>query len=180
MMALALAEDSLSKRERCDEIIDELGKLSEKMRAFMQVGLTSPWAPMLIFLFPSVDSSLPCPVTATFHAAGTIALQATCARCASVSPYDAHHLFCCIGCLVLQKQDKAMLELAAELKDANSLMFFARGNNYATALEAALKVRIRALQANPLPLPASPTATVSDCVAESPVLLLHVCFCDSC
>jgi fructoselysine-6-P-deglycase FrlB-like protein len=34
-----------------------------------------------------------------------------------------------------------MLELAAELKDANSLMFFARGNNYATALEAALKVR---------------------------------------
>jgi hypothetical protein len=38
MMALALAEDSLSKRERCDEIIDELGKLSEKMRAFMQVG----------------------------------------------------------------------------------------------------------------------------------------------
>jgi hypothetical protein len=38
MMALALAEDSLSKRERCNEIIDELGKLSEKMRAFMQVG----------------------------------------------------------------------------------------------------------------------------------------------
>ena len=41
----------------------------------------------------------------------------------------------------LQKQDKAMLELAKQLKDANSLMFFARGNNYATALEAALKVR---------------------------------------
>jgi hypothetical protein len=37
MMALALAEDSLSKRERCDEIIDELGKLSDKMRSFMQV-----------------------------------------------------------------------------------------------------------------------------------------------
>lgn len=34
-----------------------------------------------------------------------------------------------------------MLELAKQLKDANSLMFFARGNNYATALEAALKVR---------------------------------------
>lgn len=39
MMALALAEDSLSKRERCDEIIDELGKLSDKMREFMQVRL---------------------------------------------------------------------------------------------------------------------------------------------
>jgi hypothetical protein len=37
MMALALAEDSLSKRQRCDEIIDELGKLSDKMRSFMQV-----------------------------------------------------------------------------------------------------------------------------------------------
>lgn len=37
MMALALAEDSLSKRERCDEVIDELGRLSEKMREFMEV-----------------------------------------------------------------------------------------------------------------------------------------------
>jgi glucosamine--fructose-6-phosphate aminotransferase (isomerizing) len=42
----------------------------------------------------------------------------------------------------LQKQDKTMLELAKQLIDCNSLMFFARGNNYATALEAALKVRI--------------------------------------
>lgn len=42
MMALALAEDSLSKRERCDEIIDELGKLSDKMRSFMQVCGAAP------------------------------------------------------------------------------------------------------------------------------------------
>lgn len=34
-----------------------------------------------------------------------------------------------------------MATLAAQLKDTNSLLFFARGNNYATALEAALKVR---------------------------------------
>jgi glucosamine 6-phosphate synthetase-like amidotransferase/phosphosugar isomerase protein len=33
-----------------------------------------------------------------------------------------------------------MKSLAAQLKDISSLMFFARGNNYATALEAALKV----------------------------------------
>lgn len=50
----------------------------------------------------------------------------------------------CLVCLLvvapLQKQDVAMLELAKQLKDSNSLMFFARGNNYATALEAALKV----------------------------------------
>jgi glucosamine 6-phosphate synthetase-like amidotransferase/phosphosugar isomerase protein len=43
--------------------------------------------------------------------------------------------------LLLQAQDVAMKELAAQLKDSNSLLFFARGNNYATALEAALKVR---------------------------------------
>jgi fructoselysine-6-P-deglycase FrlB-like protein len=50
----------------------------------------------------------------------------------------------CLVCLLvfapLQKQDVAMLELAKQLKDSSSLMFFARGNNYATALEAALKV----------------------------------------
>jgi hypothetical protein len=37
MMALALAEDSISKRERRDEIIDELGALPGKMRDFMKV-----------------------------------------------------------------------------------------------------------------------------------------------
>lgn len=36
--------------------------------------------------------------------------------------------------------DDAMRQLAAQLKDTSSLLFFARGNNYATALEAALKV----------------------------------------
>jgi hypothetical protein len=50
---------------------------------------------------------------------------------------------CCCYCM-LQVQDVAMKELAAQLKDSNSLLFFARGNNYATALEAALKVRITA------------------------------------
>jgi hypothetical protein len=48
-----------------------------------------------------------------------------------------------------QKQDVAMLELAKQLKDSNSLMFFARGNNYATALEAALKVRAVAAAGRP-------------------------------
>lgn len=75
-MALALAEDSISKRERRDEIIDELAGLPEKMKGF------------------------------------------------------------------LKKHDVAMKQLAHQLKDCNSLLFFARGNNYATALEAALKVRL--------------------------------------
>lgn len=49
-------------------------------------------------------------------------------------------LLCAVFCVHAQKQDEAMLELAKQLIDCNSLMFFARGNNYATALEAALKV----------------------------------------
>ncbi len=39
--------------------------------------------------------------------------------------------------------DAAMKELAHTLKDETSLMFFARGYNYATALEAALKTKVR-------------------------------------
>ncbi|GFH28680.1 uncharacterized protein HaLaN_27214, partial [Haematococcus lacustris] len=41
--------------------------------------------------------------------------------------------------------DSAMRGLAAQLKDEHSLMFFARGYNYATALEAALKIKEVAL-----------------------------------
>ncbi len=36
--------------------------------------------------------------------------------------------------------DGAMRELAERLRDSHSLLFFGRGYNYATALEAALKV----------------------------------------
>ena len=39
--------------------------------------------------------------------------------------------------------DSEMQALAGQLRDAQSLLFFARGNNYATALEAALKVCAR-------------------------------------
>jgi glucosamine--fructose-6-phosphate aminotransferase (isomerizing) len=38
--------------------------------------------------------------------------------------------------------DSTMQELAQQLKGEHSLMFFARGYNYATALEAALKVKV--------------------------------------
>mmetsp|Transcript_5302 Transcript_5302/g.14779 ORF Transcript_5302/g.14779 Transcript_5302/m.14779 type:complete len:713 (-) Transcript_5302:38-2176(-) len=43
------------------------------------------------------------------------------------------------------KLDSEMVELAKELKGENSLLLFGRGNNYATALEAALKVKEVAL-----------------------------------
>ena len=50
----------------------------------------------------------------------------------------------CISCCLLLPQvlllDGAMQELANQLKDIQSMLFFARGRNYATALEAALKV----------------------------------------
>jgi len=78
MMALALAEDSITKRERRDHIIDELGQLPGKMRKVLLL-------------------------------------------------------------------DGAMQELASQLKDIQSMLFFARGRNYATALEAALKMKEVAL-----------------------------------
>lgn len=78
MMALALAEDSISKRDRRDHIIDELGELPAK-----------------------------------------------------------------VGKLLLL--DGALKQLAQLLKDRQSLLFFGRGYNYATALEAALKVKEVAL-----------------------------------
>ena len=40
-----------------------------------------------------------------------------------------------------------MMELAKELKTEQSLLVFGRGYNYATALEAALKVQFQALLA---------------------------------
>ena len=40
------------------------------------------------------------------------------------------------------KLDAKMLELAEQLKGEQSLLVFGRGYNYATALEAALKVGI--------------------------------------
>ncbi|KAG2426550.1 hypothetical protein HXX76_011775 [Chlamydomonas incerta] len=78
MMALQLAEDSISKRERRDCIIDELGQLPGKVRSTLML-------------------------------------------------------------------DGAMRELAEQLKGAGNLLFFGRGYNYATALEAALKVKEVAL-----------------------------------
>jgi len=55
-----------------------------------------------------------------------------------------------LGTLPLQVRralqlDAQMRQLAEELKDTNSLLFFGRGHNYATALEAALKVKEVAL-----------------------------------
>uniref|UniRef100_A0A7S0WPK8 glutamine--fructose-6-phosphate transaminase (isomerizing) n=1 Tax=Chlamydomonas leiostraca TaxID=1034604 RepID=A0A7S0WPK8_9CHLO len=78
MMALQLAEDSISKREKRDQIIDELGQLPGKVRTTLML-------------------------------------------------------------------DNSMRELAKHLKDEHSLMFFSRGYNYATALEAALKTKEVAL-----------------------------------
>lgn len=78
MMALQLSEDSISKRELRDKIIDELGQLPGKVRNVLML-------------------------------------------------------------------DQAMRSLAEQLKDEHSLMFFARGRNYATALEAALKAKEVAL-----------------------------------
>lgn len=73
---------------------------------------------------------------------------------ASMPEVYSHNITCCY-CPVLQVQSKRisvinalqvlrldaqMQKLAEELKHENSLLVFGRGYNYATALEAALKV----------------------------------------
>ncbi|KAL4421718.1 hypothetical protein ABPG77_002334 [Micractinium sp. CCAP 211/92] len=78
MMALALSEDSISKRDKRHAIIDGLAELPEKIRLALQL-------------------------------------------------------------------DSEMLRLAGALKEEQSLLVFGRGYNYATALEAALKVKEVAL-----------------------------------
>ena len=74
MVALALADDSMTKHDRREQVVKSLEELPEKLREVL-------------------------------------------------------------------KLDKDMVSLAERLKDENSLLLFGRGNNYATALEAALKVR---------------------------------------
>jgi glucosamine--fructose-6-phosphate aminotransferase (isomerizing) len=78
MMALALSEDSLSKRMKREAIIDGLGRLPDQLRKVL-------------------------------------------------------------------KLDQQMQQLAEKLKKEDSLLVFGRGYNYATALEAALKVKEVAL-----------------------------------
>ena len=78
--------------------------------------------------------------------------------------------------MVLQKQDKAMLELAKQLKDCNSLMFFARGNNYATALEAALKVSA-VRRAVPSLTPAASTNALAAMAVVLSVMRVHLVAC---
>ena len=78
MVALALSEDSIAKRDLRDDIIDSCGRLPDAIRAALTL-------------------------------------------------------------------DGRMQELAARLKDRDSLLVFGRGYNYATALEAALKVKEVAL-----------------------------------
>lgn len=67
----------------------------------------------------------------------TFALSASFTAACAVMP--ASLLVTCAGLQVL-KLDNEMKGLAEQLKGEESLLVFARGYNYATALEAALKV----------------------------------------
>ena len=53
---------------------------------------------------------------------------------------------CCLVCREVLKLDGDIQALAHGLKDSHSLLLFGRGYNYATALEAALKVHSSPMQ----------------------------------
>jgi hypothetical protein len=59
--------------------------------------------------------------------------------CPGIRLFVYHRIFA----LQVLKLDGEIRALAEELKDETSLLVFGRGYNYATALEAALKVRKR-------------------------------------
>lgn len=58
------------------------------------------------------------------------------------------------------KLDAEMLSLAEQLKEEQSLLVFGRGYNYATALEAALKVSPPSCTVVSLPCECKPSLTV--------------------
>lgn len=60
--------------------------------------------------------------------------------CGTAHVAMSHEVCGCVSREVL-KLDGDIQKLAAGLKDAHNLLLFGRGYNYATALEAALKVR---------------------------------------
>ena len=61
-------------------------------------------------------------------------------RCCQTPDFSLCILTSILRHLQVLELDQEMLKLAEQLKDATSLLIFARGFNYATALEAALKV----------------------------------------
>ncbi len=161
MMALALAEDCISKREHRDQIIDELGQLPGKVGAWSAVLPLAFWracstictAPSAAWychtkhlgplrpVFLSRAVLTPCFLlhTVSCHGASGCPPHDRTAKLLLQNRYAVRHTFQVRS--TLDTLDAAMRELAVQLKDCHSLLFFARGNNYATALEAALKVR---------------------------------------
>ena len=119
MMALALCEDSIRLRSRRDAIIDSLGTLPDKIRAVRQTFRHES----MCFYFPSLHCC--------YGQSPSISQPPLDIYCRPPRP--------CLAAQVL-KLDAKMLELAEQLKGEQSLLVFGRGYNYATALEAALKV----------------------------------------
>ena len=143
MMALALSEDSIRLRARRNEVINALGMLPEHVREVPSC--LWPLSPGTAFSPCSADCSAGSNARSsayTWLASGHCLLMVSTGleamRGAKLVGFGWIH-----SCLQVLKLDSQMLELAEELKTEQSLLVFGRGYNYATALEAALKVRCR-------------------------------------
>jgi len=131
MMALVLSEDAISKRQRRDEIIDSLCQLPGACQDAAGHGCASQ--------VPGVGCwrlEAPCTCSCCLRSGGV--LPSRLPRFPQWPPWcfpPADRV------RRTRKLNDQIKQLAAELKDEQSCLMFGRGRNYATAMEAALKVR---------------------------------------
>ena len=169
MMALALAEDSISKRQRrCAGCVCGGGRgclggkvgrggiwghrggcVARVARVCVGHGALSP-PPFPPPLIPPNPLNLFCPPSSSTPQTPQTPPNPHKPLQTPLKPQRSDHIIDELGQLpgkikAALMLDGAMRSLAEELKDEHSLLFFARGYNYATALEAALKVKEVAL-----------------------------------
>ena len=138
MVALALSEDSIKQRVRRDAIIDSLIKLPDSIREVRLPAAAAPLGPGLMCTFQS-STAAPAAMSC-FRSVILVPLQALDLDFeGGVSQTPA------LVAWQALKLDDDMKALAKHLQHEGSLLLFGRGYNYATALEAALKVKEVAL-----------------------------------
>ena len=141
MMSLVLSEDAISKRQRRDEIIDSLCNLPGEARGCWRGGAGRGWGLGLAALCCAVCP--PCVEGAEQRCWGLAELVVSVVELdAAVSGGRPGPLMPAPADMVRRtlKLNDQIKQLAADLKDEQSCLMFGRGRNYATAMEAALKV----------------------------------------
>ncbi len=153
MIALALSEDSISKRAHRDTIIESLAQLPEstrKARGYLPAVAMPDVIQRDIKCFDHM--ALTTTMQVIVHGRYSMTVPETVRLCAELrcaqGVQSSNHIMLTKrmwGTPQVLLLDEQMKELARRLMNDGSLLLFGRGYNYATALEAALKVKEVAL-----------------------------------